>query len=593
LFSLQISTEGFKYCKAVFFAGVFLNAAAIGKIASKSSDEFFNPVPKGFKAGKTKFVFITGSVMSGLGKGIFTASLGRILVDRGLNVRPMKLEAYLNVDSGTLNPFRHGEVFVLDDGTETDMDLGTYERFLDVSLDKNSFLTSGRLYKHIIDKERKGEYLGRDVQFIPHVTGETKFFLKSLAASSKADIVLVEVGGTVGDYENLFAIEAMRQLAYELGKENVCVVNLTYILEPQNTGEFKSKAAQLGIKKLLELGVLPDVIICRSNNPVPGKIREKISMNSGIALDRIFGLHNINDIYKIPLFLRNAGVDRKILEQFNLEKSFPSNGSKSLKAWTEKNTVKSNRKITVGIAGKYTGLHDSYISILKSLENCSGLNNCNFEIKWLESSSLESKDSLKEAFSGIDGLIVPGGFGSRGVEGKINAVQFARENKIPFLGLCYGFQMAVVEFARNACGLKNANTTEVDSKTANPVVCILPEQEEIKELGGSMRLGGFDIVIEKGTLAFELYNSGKVRERFRHRFNVNTEFIEALEKQGLVFSGKAPEKRIMQILELPRTLHPFFVASQFHPEFTSRPLKPNPLFNGFFKACMKKTGLRN
>lgn len=564
-----------------------LDHKLLAAVSSKSSEEFYNSMPKGFKPGKTKLVFITGSVMSGLGKGIFTASLGRLLVDRGLNVRPMKLEAYLNVDAGTINPYRHGEVFVLDDGTETDMDLGTYERFLDVTLDKNSFVTSGRIYKNVIEKERRGNYLGRDVQFIPHVIGEAKFAVQSLAASSKADIVLVEIGGTVGDYENLFAIEAMRKMLYELGHENVCIVNLTYILEPPNTGEFKSKAAQLGLRKLLELGTTPDVIVCRSHNKIPEKIREKISLNSGVPLTHVFGLNDINNIYKIPLFLRNLGVDEKVLEVLQLNKKYRADGSKKLKAWTSKNLIPKGKPVKIGIIGKYTGLHDAYISILKALEHCAATVKVPFSVEWIESVDLEKK-SCKKLLEGIDGMIIPGGFGSRGIEGKIKAVNHARENKIPFLGLCYGFQMAVIEFARNACGLKNSNTTEVDSKTKHPVICILPEQDEIEELGGTMRLGGFNVVVEKNTLAHSLYKSEKVRERFRHRYNVSTEFIELLESKGLVFSGKAPKKRIMQILELPKEKHPFFIASQFHPEFTSRPLKPNPLFLGFYKACVSK-----
>ena len=559
----------------------------IEEIASKSSDEFYTPLPKDYNKGKTKYIFITGSVISGIGKGIFTSSLGKILVDMGVKVAPMKLEAYLNVDSGTLNPYRHGEVFVLDDGYETDMDLGSYERFLDMTLTNKSFVTSGRIYKGIIEKERKGKYLGRDVQFIPHVTGEAKYVVRNLAAESGADVVLCEIGGTVGDYENMFAMEAIRQMVYEEGRENVCVVNLTYILEPRSTGEFKSKAAQLGIKRLLELGITPNLIICRSNNPVPDKIKEKVSMNTGTPMENVFGLHNINDIYRIPLFMREKGVDKRVLELLSLDGKFKSNGNKNLEDWTKKNVVSGDKKITVGIVGKYTGLSDAYISILKALEHCGAIAKAPVEVKWIEATELEKKDDYEKLLKGIDGLIVPGGFGSRGVEGKIRAVNYVRKNKIPFLGLCYGFQMAVIEFARNVAGLKDANSTETDAKTKNPVICILPEQEDIEELGGTMRLGGYDVVVEKGTKAFELYESTNVRERFRHRFNVNTEYIDLLKEKGLVFSGRAPKKRIMQILELPKKEHSFFVASQFHPEFTSRPLKPNPLFLGFVNACKK------
>jgi CTP synthase len=560
----------------------------IDSIASKSTAESYMPLPKGYRAGKTKYIFITGSVISGIGKGIFTSSLGKLLVDRGLKVAPMKLEAYLNVDSGTLNPYRHGEVFVLDDGCETDMDLGSYERFLDMQLTGRSFVTSGMIYKNIIEKERKGGYLGRDVQFIPHVTGETKFVVRNLAAASKADVVLCEIGGTVGDYENMFAMESVRQMAYEEGRGNVCVINLTYVLEPESTGEFKSKAAQLGIKRLLELGISPDMLICRSNNPVPRKIKEKISLNSGVPMGNVFGLHNINDIYRIPLFMRKEGVDAKALEILGLGKSFRSKGNRKLEEWTRKNTIKGRKKVTIGIVGKYTGLVDAYISIIKALEHSAGVTSTPFEIKWIEATELEKRTNYATLMKGIDGLIVPGGFGARGVEGKIRAAKYVREKRIPFLGLCYGFQVAVIEFARNVCGMKDANSTEIEARTKSPVICILPEQDEIEELGGTMRLGGYDVVVDRGTTAYSLYKSGRVRERFRHRYNVNTAYIELLNSKGMVFSGRAPKKKIMQILELPKDRHPFFVASQFHPEFTSRPLKPNPLFLGFMKACRKR-----
>jgi CTP synthase len=566
-----------------------VDKSVIHEIALKSTDEFYSPLPKGYEPGKTKFVIVTGSVISGLGKGILTSSLAKILADRGVKVAPMKLEAYLNVDSGTLNPFRHGEVFVLDDGTETDMDLGSYERFLEKNLTRDSFVTSGRIYQTIIQKERKGEYLGRDVQFIPHVTGEAKKFLRKMAVDSKADVVLVEIGGTVGDYENMFALEAIRQMAYEEGKNNVCFINLTYILEPPSSGEFKSKAAQLGIKRLIEIGIQPDIIVCRSERKIPEVIKEKVSLNVNVPTNRVFGFENVENIYEAPLFLRKRGVDDAVLNVLGLDKKFKRNGDKKLEDWTKANKVNSNREITVGIAGKYTGLEDAYISILKALEHCSAKVNTKIKIKWIETTEIEKgKKKASEEMKGIAGLIVPGGFGVRGAEGKIKCIEYARKNKIPFLGLCYGFQMAVLEFARNVCGIKDATSTELDEKCEDAVICILPEQEEIDDLGGTMRLGGYDLVIKKGSLAHKLYGSEKTRERFRHRFNVSTNFIERIEKHGLVFSGMAPKKRIMQILELPQKEHPFFVASQFHPEFTSRPLKPNPLFLGFAKACVEK-----
>lgn len=554
------------------------------------SEEFYAPSPKNYEKGKTKYVIITGSVISGIGKGIFTASLSKLFANRGLKVSPIKLEAYLNVDAGTLNPYRHGEVFVLDDGTETDMDLGSYERYLDENLTIDNYITSGRIYMHILEKERKGEYLGRDVQFIPHVTGETKLVLRNLASKSNPDVILLEIGGTVGDYENLFAMEAIRELIYEEGKENVCIVNLAYILEPSSLGEFKSKAAQNGIKRLLQLGIQPDVIVCRSENPIPKKIKEKISLNVNVPVEKVVGAHNVKNIYTIPKFLRDLNVDEIILDHLKLNEKYPLNGvSKSLEEWTERNTVeKPDKEITVGIAGKYMGVGDAYISILKALEHCEAETNSKINIKWINTDCLEDCSSTAEhEMEGIHGLIVPGAFGKRGAEGKIACIKYARENNIPYLGLCFGFQMALIEFARNVLGMKNANSTEINPETEKPVVCILPEQLKIEGLGGNMRLGGRDIDVKKGSKAFELYgNKEKVRERFRHRFECNPDYIEEFEKAGVVFSGKAPNQPIMQILEYNK--NDFFMASQFHPEFTSRPLKPNPLFLGFVKACIKK-----
>ncbi|MFH1256678.1 MAG: CTP synthase (glutamine hydrolyzing) [Candidatus Diapherotrites archaeon] len=543
-------------------------------------------MPRGYKSGKTKFVIITGSVMSGIGKGITTSCIAKLLEDRGLKVEPMKLEAYLNVDAGTLNPYRHGEVFVLDDGSETDMDLGSYERFLDKQLSGDHFVTSGRIYQKIIEKERRGEYLGRDVQFIPHVTGEAKKILRDIAVKTKADVVLVEIGGTVGDYENLFAMEAIRELIYEEGKQNVCFVNVTYIMEPPSVGEFKTKAAQMGIKRVMELGIMPDLIICRSEKPITEKVKEKISLFVNVPVERVIGAHNVDNIYSLPLFLRKQGVDSAILSSLCLDKKFKLNGNKKLIAWTDKCVVKNPRKhITIGIAGKYLGLNDAYISILKALEHCAGELKVKINVKWIDTTDIEEgKKSVELEMSKVDGLIVPGGFGSRGIEGKIACVKYARESNIPFLGLCLGFQMAAIEFARNVCGLKNANSTEINPKTPHPVICILPEQQKLFGLGGTLRLGGHNVLVSKNSLAFKLYKKSLVRERFRHRFEMNPKYIKTVEKKGLKFSGRAPKETIMQILELPS--HKFFIASQFHPEFTSRPTKPNPLFLGFTKACI-------
>ncbi len=556
------------------------------EIIGTSGGEFYTPIPKGYKPGKTKYIVITGSVMSGIGKGTISSSLCKCLQDRGLKVEPMKLEAYLNVDSGTLNPFRHGEVFVLDDGYETDLDLGTYERMLDKNLSRDNFVTSGRVYQTIIEKERSGKYLGRDVQFIPHVTGEIKSFVRELAVKSKADIIPIEIGGTVGDYENMFALEALRELHYEEGPENVCFVNITYIMQPNSLGEQKSKAAQLGIKRLIAMGIQPDVIVCRSESKLNDKIREKISLNTNVPMENVVGVHDVSNIYSLPLALRERGFDEKVLQTLELNKKFVSNGNTGLKKWVKETSVSGKgKKLTIGIAGKYTGSSDTYISILKALEHCSFATNHKIGIKWIETTKIEKGDeSVEKALKGVDGVIVPGGFGVRGIEGKIAVAKYCREKNIPYLGLCLGFQIALIEIARNVSGLKGANSTEFDPKAKHQVIDILPEQLDIEGLGGNMRLGGKDVEVKPGTItAKTLGNANKIRRRFRHRFECNPEFIETFEKAGVVFSGKAPKVDIMQIFELPK--HKFFMASQFHPEFTSRPLKPDPMFLEFVKKA--------
>ncbi len=558
------------------------------KIIATSGDEFYTPIPQGYTPGKTKYVVITGSVMSGIGKGTISSSLCHLLKYRGLNVEPIKLEAYLNVDAGTLNPFRHGEVFVLDDGTETDLDLGTYERMLDKNLSKENFVTSGKIYQTIIENERAGKYLGRDVQFIPHVTGEIKKVLRELAVDKNADVVVIEIGGTVGDYENLFAMEAIRELKYEEGYGNVCIINITYIMQPKSLGEHKSKAAQLGIRKLMELGLQPNVIVCRSETPINSKIKEKISLNSNVPMEHVIGVHDVSNIYHLPLSLSDACFDEIVLDVLELNGKYKKKGEKELKQWTDKTIVSGNEKLLViGIAGKYTGSADTYISILKALEHCSFAVNRKIEVKWIEATEIETgKKTVEEAFEGIDGLIVPGGFGVRGVEGKIACIRHCREKNIPFLGLCYGFQLALVEFARNVLKKSDANSTEWKPECECPVIDILPEQKKIEGLGGNMRLGGKDVELKPGTIAFEIHGKKKtIRRRFRHRFECNPMFIEEFEKAGIVFSGKAPLHPIMQILELPK--HCFFMATQFHPEFTSRPLHADEIFLEF---CKKSAG---
>ncbi|MBI2675521.1 MAG: CTP synthase (glutamine hydrolyzing) [Candidatus Aenigmarchaeota archaeon] len=533
---------------------------------------------------KTKFVIIVGSVISGIGKGTFSASLANILkLHHGLVVAPIKFDGYLNYDAGTLNPYRHGEVFVLDDGTETDLDLGSYERMLNQSLTKDNYLTAGKIFKTIIDRERKGEYLGRDVQFVPHVTDEIKSYIKRLGEKTSSDVVLVEVGGTVGDIENSYFLEAMRQLALEEGKGNVCFVNVVYILEPKSLGEQKTKAAQLGTQRLMAMGIQPDVIVCRSEKPVTVSAREKISAYSNVTTNRVVSLHDLENILEIPIALKKMKVDEEIIDILGL-KTKPDH---EFQKWEKLAGMmeRAKKKVTVAIAGKYTGLHDSYISILKALEHTAPYYGSCADIKWIETTDIENEKQAIEMLKDVDGLIVPIGYGSRGAEGKILCIKVAREKKMPFLGLCYGFQMAIVEFARNVCGIRGANSTEVDPDTKEPVIDILPEQKKIEGLGGTQRLGGQDVAIREGTIAHRLYGKKEVRERFRHRWECNPKYIEILEKHGMVFSGKHPKYPIMQILELPD--NPYFFATQYHPEYTSRPLEPNPAYKGFVEACVK------
>jgi len=561
--------------------------ASVGDVSVDS--EFFSPLPPGYKKGKTRYVFVMGTVMSGLGKGIFSSCLAKLMQDKGLKVAPIKLEGYLNIDSGTLNPFRHGEVFVLDDGMETDMDLGTYERMLDQNLSKANFCTSGQIFNDVLNKERHGDYLGRDVQMIPHVTGEVKLRLRNLAAQTDADIVFVEIGGTVGDLENAYYIEAMRELAYEEGPCSSCFVALTYILEPPTLGEQKSKAAQLGIKQLMQLGVQPDIIACRATHPVTEKARQKISVYSNVPLERVVSLPDSASVYTIPAMLRDAGLDFQVLRLLKIEDRINlRHERKSWARWCDfTDKIDSiNREITIGVTGKYTAVRDSYASIINALEHAGIALGCKPEIKWIETTDI-TDDNAAAHLAGVDGIIVPGGFGTRGTEGKIACIKFARENKLPYLGLCFGFQMAVIEFARSVCGLKNANSTEIQPDCPEPVIDILPEQKKIEGLGGNMRLGGRDIELKPGTVASKLFGpSASVRMRFRHRYEVDPRYIEQLQKAGLVFSGKAPNQPIMQILEIPS--HPFFMATQAHPCLTSRPLRPHPMFVALVAAAMQK-----
>ncbi|MFA6133664.1 MAG: CTP synthase [Phycisphaerae bacterium] len=552
--------------------------------------EFYTPLPEGYRTGSVKYVAVLGTVMSGLGKGIFSSSLAKLLKDKGLRVSPIKLEGYLNIDSGTLNPFRHGEVFVLDDGMETDMDLGTYERMLDQDLSRANFTTSGQIYSSVLAKERAGSYLGRDVQMIPHVTGEVKLRLRELAVKTRADVVFVEVGGTVGDVENAFYIEALRELSYEEGEGQVIFVALTYILQPPALGEQKSKAAQLGIKRLMGHGIMPHIIACRAEAPVGEKVRQKLSLYTNVPMRRVFSMHDLPSIYLLPQVMREAGLDNEVVQVLNL--GGRTNSASDARAATQWHHFASKighetHAVTIGITGKYTALRDSYASIIKALEHAGVANDARVNIKWIDTTDLDDS-TVAAAMKDVQGIIVPGGFGVRGTAGKIACIRYARENKVPYLGICLGFQMAVIEYARNVCGLAGADSTEMDPACKHPVIDILPEQKKIEGLGGNMRLGGQDVDVASGTLAAELFGrAGRIRMRFRHRYEVDPKYIAALEQGGMVFSGRHPVHPIMQIMELPRGVHPYFIGTQAHPCLTSRPLRPHPMFTGLVAAALK------
>jgi len=563
---------------------------------SEESTEWHSPAPAGYQRGQTKFVVVIGTVMSGLGKGIFASSLAKLIKDKGLSVAPIKMEGYLNIDSGTLNPYRHGEVFVLADGCETDMDLGTYERILNQELTRKNFVTAGQIYTEVLERERRGGYLGRDVQMIPHVTGIVKMRLRELAMTGnngkQTDVVFVEVGGTAGDYENGFYIEALRELAFEEGPESTCFVALTYILEPSILGEQKSKAAQLGIKRLMEAGVQPHIVACRAKNPVTDKVMEKIAMFSNVPLKRIFSMHDRESVYAIPEEMRAAGLDREILTLLNLhDRTSPAKEDIARATWLDfsrKIYATKKHRVELALTGKYAALRDAYASIDKAIEHCSIALNCEIRTRWIDTSDLTDDSLTAKALDGVSAVIVPGGFGQRGVEGKIRCVKWARTNKVPFLGICLGFQMAVIEYGRNVLGLAGANSTEFEPNCAHPLIAELPNQKKLEGImGATMRLGGQEVALDSGSLSSFLYGGKtEMRERFRHRFEVEPAYVAQLQAAGLRFSGRHPKYPIMQMLELPQSLHPYFTGGQFHPELTSRPLAPNPMFMGLIAAAI-------
>lgn len=530
----------------------------------------------------TKYIFVTGGVVSSIGKGIATASLGRLLRNRGYTVAPIKLDPYINVDAGTMNPFQHGEVFVTEDGAETDLDLGHYERFMDVNCTEGSSITTGKVYSRVIAAERRGDYLGGTVQVIPHVTNEIKFGIASIAKQLEADVVIAEIGGTVGDIESLPFLEAIRQMRADAGPGNVMYVHVTLIPQVGPWGEVKTKPTQHSVYKLREIGITPDVLICRSEVSLPPDVREKISLFCGVPQNAVVEALNAASIYEVPLNYDAAGLGDYVCERLGLEQRQPD-----LTAWKEMvETLKHpTHHCRIAVVGKYTGNGDAYKSIAEALVHGGVPNDCAVEIKWIESDSLENA-KVDELLSDVDGLVVAPGFGARGVEGKIEAVRYARESGLPFLGICFGLQMAVIEFARNVCGLAMANSEEINDRAPFPVVHLLPEQKTVKEKGATMRLGSYPCNLIVGSKSYQLYGSSRITERHRHRYEVNNDFREKLVEHGMVISGVSPDYRLVEMIELPD--HPYFLATQAHPEFKSRPNRPHPLFEGLIKAAVTR-----
>ncbi len=536
---------------------------------------------------KTKYIFITGGVISGLGKGIVTSSIGKMLQFRGFKVTACKIDPYINFDAGTLRPTEHGEVWVTEDGGEIDQDLGHYERFLDIEVSRSHNITTGQVYYEVIKREREGKYLGQTVQPIPHVTDEIKRRIRQVAKDSGTDFLLVEVGGTVGDYENILFLEAARQMKLE--KETVLYIHVAYLPIPRSLGEMKTKAVQHSVRELRNIGIQPDFIIGRSETYLDDARKKKIALFCNVNEEDVISDPDIENIYKLPLIFEEEHFGEKILSKLGIENVKPND-----REWREFVNKVENLKeeVRIGIVGKYFDigrfqLPDSYISVIEAIKHAAWFNDRKPRLRWIDSKLFEEGDENLSNLRLVDGIIVPGGFGTTGIEGKIKAIKYARENNIPFLGLCLGLQLAVVEFARNVCSLERANSSEIDPDTPHPVIDLLPEQKEIlkkSKYGATMRLGAQIVKIKPRTLAYELYGKREVTERFRHRYEINPEYVPILERHGFIFSGTTPDDRIMQIGELPN--HPFFIGSQFHPEFTSRPLRPNPLFKGFIKACI-------
>ena len=530
----------------------------------------------------TRYIFVTGGVVSSIGKGITTASLGRLLRNRGFTVAPMKLDPYINVDAGTMNPYQHGEVFVTEDGAETDLDLGHYERFVDVNCSGGSSVTTGKIYRSVIDAERKGEYLGATVQVIPHVTNSIKKSICDLGKQQEADVVIAEIGGTVGDIESLPFLEAIRQMRKDVGAENTLYVHVTLVPTVGPWDEIKTKPTQHSVIKLREIGISPDVLVCRSEVPLPQDVKDKISLFCDVPSRAVIESLNVKTIYEVPLAYEELGLGEFIIQRLGLDPRPSQDGEWRKLVDTIKNPESQCR---VAVVGKYTENGDAYKSIGEALVHAGIANSARVTIEWVESDLLEDDADPAEVLSGVDGLIVAPGFGERGIEGKIRAIQWARESGLPFLGICLGLQMAVIEFARNVCGLEGANSEEMVPNPPYPVIHLLPEQRGVTEKGATMRLGSWPCNVVQHTLAHSLYQSTRIEERHRHRYEVNNDFREKLSEHGMVISGVSPDYRLVEMVEIPS--HPFFIGTQAHPEFKSRPNRPHPLFRGLVAASVR------
>lgn len=528
---------------------------------------------------RTKFIFITGGVLSSLGKGLAGASIGALLECRGLKVTNQKLDPYINVDPGTMNPFQHGEVFVTDDGAETDLDLGHYERFTETPMGKGNNLTTGQVYYSVITKERRGEYLGGTVQVIPHITNEIKDYIKESATGF--DVAIVEIGGTVGDIESLPFLEAIRQFRNEVGKQNALFIHLTWVPYLKTAGEVKTKPTQHSVKALREIGIQPDILLCRTEDFLTGEIKKKISLFCNVEVESVFTAKDVDSVYEVPLIYHKEGVDQKIVELLNIWTGQPRLGKWEKLIDRIKNP---SHEVTIAIVGKYVDWTDSYKSLNEALTHGGICNNCKVNLSFIDSEQIE-REGIGDQLNGTGGILVPGGFGRRGIEGMIQAITYARENKIPFFGICLGMQMAVIEYARNVCKLKKANSSEFDQETPHPVIDLLPEQKEITDKGGTMRLGAYECRLENGTFASEAYERKKISERHRHRYEFNNEYRDILTQKGLNISGISPDGNLVEIIELKN--NPWFLGCQFHPEFKSKPTKPHPLFCRFIEASLK------